>query len=231
MKLWKWVVGLLGVGGLLSLGKTSRASDVGLTVASRAYGELEKWRGLTETNPDARPLLTRYWAAAGLPLQPTTTPWSAAFVSDVLNFRPGMIIPSPAHVDYVHAGYRARKLGKRDTYWALTPEEAGPLRPGDVVVKARPSDSGPDARGWTLADLVDFGGFVPTHGDVVFEPSPGGGAPATGVGGNLSNSVRQTPIPTDAFGRASGAIAVMRHGAAVRTLAGSKASNGARGTA
>lgn len=214
---WKWLLGAGGVGALLA-SRASRASsgDVGLRVASRAYGELEKWRGLTETSPDAVPLLTRYWAAAGLPLQPPSTAWSAAFISEVAK---PFVPPSPAHVDYVGAGYRTRMDGNESAYWSLTPQEAGPLQTGDIVVKARKSSSGPDASGWSLADVIDFGGFVPSHGDVVFEPSPGGGRPATGIGGNLSNSVRETPIPTDASGRAAGAYAVMRHAMAPGAIA------------
>lgn len=142
------------------------------TLVSRAVAELAKWRGLTETDPEARQHLERYWAAVGLPLQPPEELWSAAFISEIGR---GILTPSLSHVGYLHAA-----LGK------VLPITT-PVRRGDIVVKTRNGATPEEFR-----QALENGIFIPTHGDVVVAVA---GGKAKAIGGNKRNAVASENIP------------------------------------
>jgi len=170
-------------------------------VVARALSELESWRGLTETDQAAAPMLANYWIAAGLPVQPPTVPWSSAFMSYVAE---DALRPSGAHIDYVRAAYADRQKGAPGKYWAYEPSELE-LRPGDVVVASRSGEK----VDWS--DVQHQSGFRPTHGNVVVDVK---GAVAKVVGGNVGNSVRMTDEPISSDGRPTRpeVFAVLRRG-------------------
>lgn len=150
----------------------------------RALLELQQWSGMKETDPRAAPLLAKYWAAAGLPPQPVSTPWSAAFISYVAA---GAVQPSASHIGYARAAWRARQARLPGRYWAFQPQELGALRRGDILIKAR---GGPV----TWADVIADTGHKDTHGDLLIDDG------STLVGGNVSDTVRTSPlVPGSAF--------------------------------
>lgn len=151
--------------------------------SSRAESELAKWHGITETDARAKPLLAAYWAAVGLQPQPPGTAWSAAFISAVAW---PAVEPSASHIGYARAAWRARQRGEPGVYWALQPSEAGALQRGDIVIRGR-------GQPVSWADVVADTGHKDSHGDIV---TSDGGAVVTLVGGNVSDSVRQTALPS-----------------------------------
>ena len=149
----------------------------------RAEAELAKWQGITETDSAAAPLLAAYWRAVGLPPQPPGTAWSAAFISAVAA---PAVAPSANHIGYARAAWKARQQGTSGAYWAFQPHEAGPLQRGDIVLRGR-------GQPVSWADVVADTGHRDSHGDIVTADR---GAVLTRVGGNVSNSVRQTALPS-----------------------------------
>jgi len=146
----------------------------------RAEQEWKRWIGFDESSPDAVPLLTKYWKSVGLPLQPASVPWSAAFISTIAA---GYLKPSPNHLGYARAAWKDRQNGVKGRYWAYKPSEVGPLQKGDIVVKGRGQPVGWD-------DIIADTGHKDSHGDIVTETKGG----LTLIGGNVGNSVTKTHV-------------------------------------
>ncbi|WP_018467836.1 DUF2272 domain-containing protein [Calidithermus timidus] len=205
LPLWLLLALLAAVlyGGRQAVQRASGPS-LGARAARAALEELERWRGLDEADPAARPLLERYWreglgysaeqAAAAVARR---THWSAAFVSYVMR-RAGAgthFRYSAAHVDYCAAAKRNRLRGDTaNPFWLYRPREHAP-QVGDLLCNAR------DGSGVTY-DNVDDGRPRAAHCDVVVAKEPGR---LWVVGGNVGDAVARRPVATDTQGRVSGA--------------------------
>jgi len=151
---------------------------------ARAELELERWRGMKETDVLAAPLLARYWAAVGSPPQPPVVPWSAAFISFVAG---KSLKPSANHVGYARAALEARQRQQLGKYWAFAPNESGvlPVRRGDILLRGRGVPVG-----WQ--DVERDTGHKDAHGDIVIDTT---GGLLSLIGGNVSNGVTLTQQP------------------------------------
>tara|TARA_Y100000114_G_C11758094_1_gene328020 strand:- start:1280 stop:2545 length:1266 start_codon:yes stop_codon:yes gene_type:complete len=114
------------------------------------------WSDKVETDPEAYPRLQLYWDTVGIAVggwDPQGTPWSAAYISYVLNAAGSGLSPVAAHYEYVQqatdgvGGYGIIDLAG----------ESAQIEPniGDIFVKRR------------------GGGVTATHGDIVYEISDG----------------------------------------------------------
>lgn len=182
-------------------------------IAQRARQELAFWRGKVETSPSVQNRLAAYWKHV-LGKHPrerfgdgwqTAQPWSAAFVSYVVNnTRQGALQPSPSHWGYTRAAIPRR--GGR--YVALDPADED-VRVGDIIVRNRKN------RTLRFPDL-ERSDFQPTHGDIVVELKAGGDE-AIAIGGNLDHSVKAARYILDDAGRLmnigspNGPIALLRY--------------------
>jgi len=158
--------------------------------------EWRRWnRGRTkEGEPAIRKVLEGYWrkGAGWLPDGPTwwsSFPWSAAFISWVMrqagagnDFR-----YSAAHADYIAAARDNRLANNSNQFKAYRTSEVAP-QPGDLVCKARQDG--------VTYDNVRRGHL--THCDVVMAVE---GNKLMTVGGNVSDSVKATPVEIDGHGR------------------------------
>ena len=168
-----------------------------------AQAELARWNfgQKDEADPSMRPVLEGYWRATPTGV-PTTTnwwsnvAWSAAFISWVMktagagsNFR-----YSSAHTDYVGEAKRNRLANNTNPFKAYRVTEVAP-RPGDLVCVERQDGNG----NWSGVnyDNVDQG-FRASHCDVVVEVQSG---QLITIGGNVSDSVSDTPVRIDGNGR------------------------------
>ena len=187
--------------------------DIGSTLRSNmaaiARQEWERWKRGTvkEGDPAIRAALADYWKS-GAGYMPTGStwwsdnPWSAAFISWVVR-RAGAgssFKYSAGHSYYTVAAKQNRLAGNSNPFKAFRTGEAAP-RVGDIVCLDRGS-------GATYDNLREG---MATHCDIVVEVQPG---KLTTIGGNLSDSVRTTTVPTDGNGRISkpGYFAVIRVG-------------------
>ena len=158
--------------------------------------EWQRWqKGRTkESDPQIRKVLEDYWrsGAGWLPDDPawwSKYPWSAAFVSWVMrkagagsDFR-----YSAAHADYVAAARDNRLAKNSNPFKAYRINEVAP-KPGDLVCKRRQDG--------VTYDNVRRGHL--THCDVVTAIE---GNKLVTIGGNVSDSVKATPVKIDAQGR------------------------------
>ena len=167
---------------------------------ARAQLELERWRGMTESDAAAAPVLARYWAAVGMPPQPPGVPWSAAFISFVAG--PAGLSPSGDHVGYARAALAARKRGDRGRYWAFAPNESGllPVRRGDILINWRNQPA-------SWADVAADTGHKDAHGRLVTYAAPG---LYSVIGGNEGNAVTQTDVPSSTGVPPSDVFAILR---------------------
>lgn len=141
-------------------------------IEGRVETEKRAWSGLDESDPRALPILSRYWKTVGLTASdwsPSGTPWSAAFVSEVMS--PYGLPPAAAHYQYVESviegdapGWKAYRI-------------AGPVKlaPGDVIVRPRGTGTPSDEAYWY------------SHGDVVYAVR---GGRAYWAGGNLGDTLK-----------------------------------------
>jgi len=161
-------------------------------IVDKAIEELEYWDGRQETDPRMRARLDEYWRSAGIgPQDPSEVPWSAAFVTHVVQSTvPGALLPTGAHINYTRQAYADR--GKSGKYGAFDPYELR-IQPSDIIVTSR------GAGLTTWADITSGSGdFRKTHGDIVVSVRPG---QAEAIGGNVGNSVDVNTYPLDAQGR------------------------------
>lgn len=144
--------------------------------AAVAERELDRWVGLKESSPEgSRIIREEYWGATGGPApDPTTVPWSGAFITYVANTgAPGSLTPSGSHSIYAAAA----KNAPPGRYKAYRPEDVV-IQPNDIVIRARGDEE------HTFEDLN--GNHFPSHGDVVTRVENGS---IRSIGGNLDNSV------------------------------------------
>ncbi len=177
-----WAIGLAALGLLLLTRRAGAVSFRRPGAVIAALAELDAWEGLTENDPGAHDLLGAYWDGLGQE-QPHSVPWSAAFISYVVEKGdPGALSGSAAHIEYARAAYRA--IGTPGRYWAHKPRGTR-VEPGDILVKSR-------GAALTWADVAGPTGHHKTHGDLVTSVA---GDTATAVGGNLDNTVKFTTYP------------------------------------
>ena len=138
-------------------------------VQPRAEAEVSNWAGLTETSSAALPTLARYWRTVGkTDWTPAGTPWSAAFVSEVM--QPYGLPPRSAHYQYAQAVVGGNAQG-----WTAYQID-GPvhLATGDILLRPRGSGTPADEEYWW------------SHGDIVFKVD----RRAHWVGGNLGDRLK-----------------------------------------
>lgn len=179
-------------------------------IVQTALQELQRWgdgKG-KESDPAFRPIVETYWrtGVGYLPNEPnwwSSVPWSAAFISYVMRqagagsaFR-----YSGGHSYYTVAAKNNRLANNSNPFKAYRLSEVAP-QPGDLVCKAR------DGSGATYDNIAEG---MSTHCDVVVSVQPGR---LLTVGGNVSDSVKTTPVTIDANGRVTqaGYFAVIRSG-------------------
>lgn len=175
-----------------------------------ALQELQRWgdgKG-KESDPAFRPVVETYWrtGVGYLPNEPnwwSSVPWSAAFISYVMRqagagstFR-----YSGGHSYYTVAARNNRLANNSNPFKAYRLSEVAP-QPGDLVCKARAGS------GATYDNLREG---MSTHCDVVVAVQTGR---LLTVGGNVSDSVKTTPVTIDNNGRVtqSGYFAVIKSG-------------------
>lgn len=184
-------------------------------IAAVASAEWERWKrgAIKEDDPAIRSVLADYWKT-GVGWLPTQTnwwsavPWSAAFISWVVK-KAGTgnsFKYSSAHAVYTAWAKQNKLAGNSSPFKAYRISEVAP-RVGDIVCKDRGSGA--------TYDNIREG--MATHCDIVVNVKPNS---ITTIGGNLSQSVGQGNVPTDAQGRISkpGYFAVIRVGDAPATV-------------
>lgn len=186
-------------------------SALGNKIVQLANQEHQRWQQgrVKESDPRMRPVLENYWrkGAGWLPDDPAwwaNYPWSAAFISWVMrqagagsDFK-----YSAAHAVYTKAAKDNRLAGNQNPFKAYRISEAA-SQPGDLVCKSR-------AGSGATYDNIREG--MQTHCDIVTEVQPGR---LLTIGGNVSDSVKITPVSIDGNGRISapGYFAVIKVGA------------------
>jgi peptidoglycan hydrolase-like protein with peptidoglycan-binding domain len=187
-------------GGTYGPGSALRQNAVTL-----ALGEWARWNfGQTkESDPTMRAALEEYWQAGTGSVPGTANwwsnlAWSAVFISWVMrNAGAGSDFRySSAHTDYVGAAKQNRLANNSNPFKAYRVSEVAP-RPGDLICVER-QDADGNWSGVTY-DNVDQG-FRASHCDIVTEVSPG---QIKAIGGNVSDSVSEKTVRTDANGRVS----------------------------
>lgn len=180
-------------------------------IVQLANQEWQRWQqgGIKESDLRLRQVLEDYWrkGAGWLPNDPawwTNYPWSAAFISWIMrqagagnNFK-----YSAAHAVYTKAAKDNRLAGNRNPFKAYRISEVAP-QPGDIVCKSR-------AGSGATYDNIREG--MQTHCDIVTAVQPGR---LTTIGGNVSDSVKMTPVSIDGNGKITkpGYFAVIKVGA------------------
>lgn len=174
---------------------------------------LQEWRAwqqgrIKETDPGVRQRLSDYWITGTGSARheadwPSRVPWSAAFISWIMR-RAGAgraFQYSAAHVNYIIAAKNNRLQNNRNPFKAYRTTEVAP-RVGDLVCKDRAGSN---------ATYDNLHPGMKTHCDIVVEVRPGS---VVTIGGNVSNSVSQTIVRTDARGFviAPGYFAIIRVG-------------------
>ena len=170
-----------------------------------AKQELARWGNgkIKETDPRLRQTLQDYWKTGtgasfsqdqlGNPAFQKANPWSAAFISWLMKtagagdaFKYGSY-----HAAYTRAAIDNRLANNRNPFKAYRISEVAP-RAGDLVCRRR-AGSG--------ATYDNVRPPMKTHCDIVTEVRP---RSVVTVGGNVSDSVAQKILPTDANGRIVG---------------------------
>lgn len=172
------------------------ASGLGARAAAVATREWNRWSqgAIKETAPDMRPVLEDYWVTGTgsgrtEPNWWTSVPWSAAFISWVMRKAgAGKAFKySAGHATYIQAAKQNRMANNDNPFKAYRIGEVPP-RVGDLVCKSR-SGSG--------ATYDNIAPGMATHCDIVTAVAPNR---LTTIGGNVSNSVSRTVVPTDERG-------------------------------
>jgi hypothetical protein len=175
-----------------------------------ASQEWNRWNkgAIKEDNPQIRPVLVDYWATGAKtrlsePGWWSKYPWSAAFISWVMNKSgAGGAFPYAAgHAVYISRTKQNRLANSNNPFKAYRITEVQP-RIGDLVCRSR-------AGSGATYDNIRPG--MTTHCDIVTAVQPGS---LTSIGGNVKNSVSMTKVPTNASGFVSkpGYFAVIRLG-------------------
>ena len=160
------------------------------TVA-KARNELEAWKNLNEQDSKAQEMLVEYWQdGAGWEWITNKNisdfaakyAWSAAFVAFIMRLQYPVFPKSATHANYTVTARERAKEGKK-TFIAFEPKNYKP-KAGDIAVKRR---------GYT-GTLEGLKTTDKTHGDIVSEVNNGY---ITVIGGNVSNTVKESIIPTE----------------------------------
>jgi len=164
-----------------------------------ARAELLKWQGLTELSQNMSQILIKYWKSVGLHFSEyqmqsssvqNTYPWSSAFIS-YLFYKSGAKEKFPyssAHAGYFQVAKRNRDNKNAPLRGFRINEYAPKL--GDLVVYSRQSGAGYDTKG-----------FFASHGELVVEIGKGF---IKTIGGNVSDSVKESKFTTDSKGYLKG---------------------------
>jgi peptidoglycan hydrolase-like protein with peptidoglycan-binding domain len=174
----------------------SPISALRATAVALANQELNRWGQGTvkESDPRLRPVIEGYWqnGPGYKPTEPnwwSAVPWSAAFISWLMR-KAGAGADfnySGSHAAYTAAAKQNRLANNNNPFKAYRITEAKP-RVGDLVCKRR------DGSGATYDNIASG---MATHCDIVTAVEPNR---LITVGGNVSDSVKQTVVPTDANG-------------------------------
>lgn len=161
-----------------------------------ANQELNRWgKGtIKESDPRLRSVIEGYWqnGPGYKPSEPnwwSAVPWSAAFISWLMR-KAGAGADfkySGSHAAYTAAAKQNRLANNNNQFKAYRITEVKP-RVGDLVCKSR-AGSG--------ATYDNIAPGMATHCDIVTAVEP---SRLITVGGNVSDSVKQTIVPTDANG-------------------------------
>ena len=158
-------------------------------VVAKAETEMLAWTNIKETDVSAHPILVEYWQegagwtwinADNIAESATKYAWSAAFISYVMRSEYSNFPKSASHSKYV-IWARDRRTAGQTSQIAYEIDEYKPV-PGDIVIKKRGYNG----------DLAGLYEGAKTHGDIVIENN---GDYLTVIGGNLSNTVRETIVP------------------------------------
>lgn len=161
-----------------------------------AKNEAEKWKTLTELSANASDKLVEYWKTVGLNFSKaqmqsasvqSSYPWSSAFIS-YLFAKSGAKDKFPyssAHSEYFQYAKANRNKANAPLKGYRISEYAPKV--GDLVVYSRQKGKG-----------YNSSGFFPSHGELVIETGKGF---IKAIGGNVSNSVRESRYTTDEKGR------------------------------
>ena len=154
--------------------------------------EAKKWNNgsLKETQPDAVPMLTKYWKNVGITKYTAANfasdsfqnnhPWSAVYISWVMNQVDGSFPGSSAHRVYSESALKNRNAGSGGwNLFSLSREKKKiKAQVGDVLVKPR-------AKGKKDGTDKEKAAYRASHGDLVWKVS---GGKAYLAGGNLGNT-------------------------------------------
>ena len=159
-------------------------------VTTTAQTEIDFWNGRKESNNSspmwAQERLTTYWrnlnAMWGLNGK---EPWSAAFISYVIQQNDLSFPGSAAHMNYAHTGFSRLVAGNTSGWLTFDVTEKVKVKVGDVFVKPR------------------GGSYTNSHGDVVYKIENG---KAHLAGGNVSDTAKDVgSITVDSAGYISNA--------------------------
>ena len=172
-----------------------------------AQNEWRRWNRplkLRERDPAARKMLQAYWRIGvnwrvaddllASPLWQNAHPWSAAFVSYVMHMAGAgdQFKYAAAHAEYTRWAIENQVQKRKTGFKGFRLNEATP-EPGDLLGKSRSSSA-------ASYDSIQKGGFVPTHCDIVTEVR---GKQLVTIGGNVGDSVTETPLTLDKDGHVS----------------------------
>ncbi|MFC7279694.1 phage tail tip lysozyme [Paractinoplanes rhizophilus] len=163
---------------------------LGEAIAAVAVREFRRWRPgggrpLTETTPQATPMLRQYYLvglgkkvsdmvsdadlrSAAWHAHSDMSAWSAAFVSYVMREAGASMFPAAAaHREYIRAARRNRLVANSaNPFWAYRATEIAP-RVGDLVCNSRPGVDGANY------DNIGQNRRWSTHCDIVVDVKPG----------------------------------------------------------
>lgn len=145
---------------------------------------------IKESSSSVKPYIAAYWQE-GLnmsPQSPTGVPWSAAFISYVMRKAgsKNKFNYSQRHSTYIR--WAINNLRINDGYFKAYQPATLPIEKGDLVCYARQSGVN-----------YDTGTDYDSHCDIITEVNKEKGT-ATGIGGNVSNSVSKTTYSIDKNG-------------------------------
>ncbi len=155
-----------------------------------AEQEWERWeRGVRqESEPQMKPIVAGYFAAGGCPgSDPTTVPWSAAFISYVLKTAGVIDFPGRcAHTQYFKAVH-----DNPGTCRTVPMSERERIGVGDVVCRCRVSEE-ERAAGKTECNVDYNNAFGLSHCDIVVNVLGSGKVEV--IGGNVNNNVEKRTL-------------------------------------
>jgi hypothetical protein len=189
--------GVVGAGPTATDSILSKAVHIALTemeMFARKNGAV-----LVETQQPLSSRVLEYFKLVGRPdiTDPSAEPWSAAFISFVLNSAgasPTQFPISPHHSRYILTGLSNRIANRMNASIVYFDRNEMAPKVGDLIGFSR------TAQVKNRADMERFlpDTFFPSHTNLVVDVSPGR---IKAIGGNLSQSIRISNVRTDAQGR------------------------------